>query len=104
MLGGGHRRGRRAARRCRRRHVCDVGGAVRGMDVDILAEIGFIVLIGLAAKNAILIMGFARQAEEAGSNAREAAVQAARTRLRPILMTSIAFMRPREMSISSYPI
>ena len=68
------------------------GLGLRGMDVDILAQIGFIVLIGLAAKNAILIVEFARQAEEAGSNAREAAVQAARTRLRPILMTSIAFI------------
>ena len=65
---------------------------LRGMDVDILAQIGFIVLIGLAAKNAILIVEFARQAEEAGISARQAAIQAATTRLRPILMTSLAFL------------
>jgi hydrophobe/amphiphile efflux-1 (HAE1) family protein len=64
----------------------------RGMNVDILAQIGFVVLVGLAAKNAILIVEFAKQAEEAGSSAGQAAVQAARTRLRPILMTSFAFI------------
>jgi HAE1 family hydrophobic/amphiphilic exporter-1 len=65
---------------------------LRGMDVDILSQIGFIVLIGLAAKNAILIVDFARQGEEAGLTARQAAIQAATTRLRPILMTSLAFL------------
>ncbi len=64
----------------------------RGMSVDILAQIGFIVLVGLAAKNAILIVEFAKQAEEAGASLVEAATQAARTRLRPILMTSFAFV------------
>ena len=62
------------------------------MNVDILAQIGFVVLVGLAAKNAILIVEFAKQAEESGVSARQAAVQAARTRLRPILMTSFAFI------------
>src|SRR5882757_8742399 len=68
------------------------GVLLRGMDNNILSQIGFIVLIGLAAKNAILIVEFARQAEAAGANRLDAAVQAARTRLRPILMTSFAFI------------
>jgi hydrophobe/amphiphile efflux-1 (HAE1) family protein len=68
------------------------GVALRGMDNNILTQIGFIVLIGLAAKNAILIVEFARQAEEQGASRLDAAVQAARTRLRPILMTSLAFI------------
>ncbi|MEX1201246.1 MAG: multidrug efflux RND transporter permease subunit [Methylophaga sp.] len=68
------------------------GVAMRGMDNNILVQIGFIVLIGLASKNAILIVEFARQAEERGLNRLDAAVEAARTRLRPILMTSMAFI------------
>jgi HAE1 family hydrophobic/amphiphilic exporter-1 len=68
------------------------GLLIRGLDVDILAQIGFVVLIGLAAKNAILIVEFAKQAEDAGRSRLEAAVEAARTRLRPILMTSFAFI------------
>jgi hydrophobe/amphiphile efflux-1 (HAE1) family protein len=68
------------------------GLLLRGMPVDILAQIGFIVLIGLAAKNAILIVEFAKQKQDDGSSAVEAAVHAARTRLRPILMTSLAFV------------
>ncbi len=68
------------------------GVLMRGMDNNILTQIGFVVLIGLAAKNAILIVEFARQAEEQGADRWEAAVSAARTRLRPILMTSLAFV------------
>jgi HAE1 family hydrophobic/amphiphilic exporter-1 len=68
------------------------GVSLRGMDNNILTQIGFVVLIGLAAKNAILIVEFAKQAQERGANARDAAIQAARTRLRPILMTSFAFI------------
>ena len=68
------------------------GLLARGMDVNILAQIGFVVLVGLAAKNAILIVEFARQGEEQGLDRREAATAAARTRLRPILMTSFAFI------------
>ncbi len=68
------------------------GLLLRGMSIDILAQIGFVVLVGLAAKNAILIVEFARQAEHQGSAPRQAAVHAARTRLRPILMTSLAFI------------
>jgi HAE1 family hydrophobic/amphiphilic exporter-1 len=68
------------------------GLLLRGMDNNILTQIGFVVLIGLAAKNAILIVEFARQAEEQGADRWEAAVQAAQMRLRPILMTSFAFI------------
>ena len=68
------------------------GLLIRGMDVNVLSQIGFVVLIGLAAKNAILIVEFARQGEAEGLERREATVAAARTRLRPILMTSFAFI------------
>jgi HAE1 family hydrophobic/amphiphilic exporter-1 len=68
------------------------GLQIRGIPINILAQIGFVVLIGLAAKNAILIVEFARQGEAEGLNRVDAAVQAARTRLRPILMTSFAFV------------
>ncbi len=68
------------------------GLLIRGMSIDILAQIGFVVLVGLAAKNAILIVEFARQAQDDGSSPAEAAVSAARRRLRPILMTSLAFI------------
>jgi HAE1 family hydrophobic/amphiphilic exporter-1 len=68
------------------------GVLLRGMDNNILTQIGLIVLVGLAAKNAILIVEFARQAEEHGADRQDAAVSAARTRLRPILMTSFAFI------------
>jgi HAE1 family hydrophobic/amphiphilic exporter-1 len=64
----------------------------RGFDVNILGQVGFVVLIGLAAKNAILIVEFAKQNEDAGAERREAAADAAQTRLRPILMTSFAFI------------
>lgn len=68
------------------------GLITRGMPIDILAQIGFIVLIGLAAKNAILIVEFAKQNQDEGASAVDAAVHAAKTRLRPILMTSFAFI------------
>ena len=68
------------------------GVNLRGMDNNILTQIGLIVLIGLAAKNAILIVEFAKQAEDRGATALEAAVEAAQARLRPILMTSFAFI------------
>jgi hydrophobe/amphiphile efflux-1 (HAE1) family protein len=68
------------------------GVNLRGMDNNILTQIGLIVLIALAAKNAILIVEFAKQAEERGASRIEAAIEAARTRLRPILMTSFSFI------------
>jgi hydrophobic/amphiphilic exporter-1 (mainly G- bacteria), HAE1 family len=69
-----------------------LGGVVlRGQDNNILTQVGFVVLIGLAAKNAILIVEFARQAEDEGRNPVDAAIEACRLRLRPILMTSLAF-------------
>ena len=64
----------------------------RGMDNNILTQVGFIVLIGLAAKNAILIVEFAKQLEDQGRDRWAAAAEAARLRLRPILMTSLAFI------------
>lgn len=69
-----------------------LGVYFRGLDNNILTQIGLIVLIGLAAKNAILIVEFARQAQDEGKSAVEAAVEATRLRLRPILMTAFAFI------------
>jgi hydrophobic/amphiphilic exporter-1 (mainly G- bacteria), HAE1 family len=69
-----------------------LGVQFRGLDNNILTQIGLIVLIGLAAKNAILIVEFARQAQSEGKSAVDAAVEATRLRLRPILMTAFAFI------------
>ena len=68
------------------------GVILRGQDNNILTQVGFVVLIGLAAKNAILIVEFARQLEDQGRSRWQAAVEATRLRLRPILMTSFAFI------------
>jgi len=70
-----------------------VGVLLRGMDNNILTQVGLVVLVALAAKNAILIVEFAKQAEDQeGMNPIQAAVSAAGSRLRPILMTSFAFI------------
>jgi hydrophobe/amphiphile efflux-1 (HAE1) family protein len=64
---------------------------LHGREINILTQIGFVVLIALAAKNSILIVEFARQLEEQGRDTVSAAVEACRLRLRPIIMTSLAF-------------
>ncbi|MEL7044358.1 MAG: efflux RND transporter permease subunit, partial [Pseudomonadota bacterium] len=69
-----------------------LGVWIAGWDNNILVQVGLIVLVGLAAKNAILIVEFARQRESEGEERSLAAVTAAKLRLRPILMTSFAFI------------
>jgi multidrug efflux pump len=64
----------------------------RGFDSNLIAQIGYVVLVGLAAKNAVLIVEFAKQQEDEGKNRFDAAIEACRLRLRPILMTSFAFI------------
>ena len=68
------------------------GIALAQMDVNIFVQVGFVVLVGLAAKNAILIVEFARDRQQEGASLFDAAVEAARVRLRPIIMTSFAFI------------
>ena len=69
-----------------------LGVRMMGQDVNILTQIGFVVLVGLAAKNAILIVEFARDIELEGRPRLESVIEACRLRLRPILMTSFAFI------------
>ncbi|UPG90517.1 multidrug efflux RND transporter permease subunit [Luteibacter aegosomaticola] len=69
-----------------------VSTMLRGLPNDIFFKIGLITVIGLAAKNAILIVEFAVEQQQSGKTLREATIEAARQRLRPILMTSLAFM------------
>jgi multidrug efflux pump len=69
-----------------------IGLWMASLDINIFAQIGFVVLIGLAAKNAILVVQFSKQLEDQGKARLEAVVEACRTRLRPILMTSFAFI------------
>src|SRR5205807_8358164 len=66
--------------------------ALRGMDNNIYTQIGVVLIIALASKNAILIVEFARELHEQGRSTLEAAVEASRLRFRPILMTSFAFI------------
>jgi HAE1 family hydrophobic/amphiphilic exporter-1 len=65
---------------------------LRGLSSDIFVQVGLVMLIGLASKNAILIVEFANQLRATGLSARDAVIRAAETRLRPILMTSFAFI------------
>jgi multidrug efflux pump len=69
-----------------------VGVFLRKLPMDIFVQIGFVVLVGLACKNAILIIEFAKHLYESGSDARTATIEACHMRLRPILMTSLAFI------------
>ena len=65
---------------------------LRGLDNDVYFQIGLVTLIGLAAKNAILIVEFASQRYQQGRSVYDAAIEAARLRFRPIIMTSLAFI------------
>jgi multidrug efflux pump len=69
-----------------------IGVKIASMDVNIFTRIGFVVLVGLASKNAILIVEFAKVQRRSGANRREATLEACRLRLRPIVMTSLAFI------------
>ena len=68
------------------------GVALARMDINIFVQVGFVVLVGLASKNAILIVEFARDRQQEGASLFAATVEAARVRLRPIIMTSLAFI------------
>jgi hydrophobe/amphiphile efflux-1 (HAE1) family protein len=73
--------------------LCSISGVeLAGSEVTIFTQIGFVVLVGLASKNAILIVEFAKQLQEAGMPRHEATLEASRLRLRPIVMTSFAFI------------
>ena len=69
-----------------------IGVQVAGIEVTVFTQIGFVVLVGLACKNAILIVEFARQRQDAGEARRAATLEACKQRLRPIVMTSFAFI------------
>jgi multidrug efflux pump len=73
--------------------LCSVAGvAMARMDINIFVQVGFIVLVGLASKNAILVVEFARDLQNKGMSAYDATIAASKTRLRPIVMTSFAFI------------
>jgi multidrug efflux pump len=69
-----------------------VGVRLAGLDINIFTQVGFVVLVGLACKNAILIVEFAKHRRDAGADRRSAALEACQLRLRPIVMTSVAFI------------
>jgi multidrug efflux pump len=73
--------------------LCSVAGVlVARLDINIFTQVGFVVLVGLACKNAILIVEFAKARREAGVDRYQATLQACKLRLRPIVMTSLAFI------------
>lgn len=69
-----------------------IGIAIARLDINIFVQIGFVVLVGLASKNAILIVEFAKEAQAGGKSKFDATIEACRLRLRPIMMTSMAFI------------
>src|SRR5690606_9316333 len=69
-----------------------IGVDLAGLENNIMVQIGLVVLVGLASKNAILIIEFAKQLEEQGMELKAAVIEASRLRLRPILMTALAFI------------
>ncbi len=69
-----------------------IGLLIASLDLNVFTQIGLVVLVGLASKNAILIVEFAKEKREHGMPVREAAIEASQQRLRPILMTSFAFI------------
>jgi len=69
-----------------------VGVGLAGLEINVFTQVGFVVLVGLACKNAILIVEFAKQRRDAGVPRREATLEAVKLRLRPIVMTSFAFI------------
>ena len=73
--------------------LCAAAGVrMAGLEINIFTQVGFVVLVGLACKNAILIVEFAKQRRDGGADARTAALEACQLRLRPIIMTSLAFI------------
>jgi multidrug efflux pump len=73
--------------------LCAAAGVLyAGLDVNIFTQVGFVVLVGLACKNAILIVEFAKQRADVGATRWDAAIEACKLRLRPIIMTSVAFI------------
>src|SRR5947209_13803796 len=73
--------------------LCSVAGVLLAhLDVNIFTQVGFVVLVGLACKNAILIVEFAKKRREAGADRYQATLDACKLRLRPIVMTSFAFI------------
>ena len=69
-----------------------IGVDLAGLDNNIMVQIGLVVLVGLASKNAILIIEFAKQLEDQGEDLKTAVIEASKLRLRPILMTAMAFI------------
>jgi multidrug efflux pump len=69
-----------------------IGVRLAGLEINIFTQVGFVVLVGLACKNAILIVEFAKQRRDAGADRTTAALEACKLRLRPIVMTSVAFI------------